>query len=261
MTVAIVAGERGWNNSWNVCDQPSREVKVSIMLYFRSFRNTASDFHLLTLCLQLCNETPLPGNPRKERSIGEMGVLRISLQCSAFVMLFHFTACTKPTTYFSSIWKDETYQAQTEKILVINAFGDPGYRRQFEDGFVTALKDRRIDAVVSYRVMPDIVTQVLVDKDALAVQAKAVGADTVFINRPLGTEQRDVWVSNTDGTDKYKLYINTQTDVYDMKTNRLVFSVSAETRIKKNKLYADQIQSYIKDLINMMSQAGLLSKL
>ena len=190
-----------------------------------------------------------------------MRVLRISLQCTAFVMLFHFTACTKPTTNFSSIWKDETYQAQTERILVINAFKDPGYRRQFEDGFVTALKDRRIDAVVSYRVMPDISTPVLVDKDAIAVQAKAVGADAVFINRPLGTEQKDVWVSNTDGTDKYKLYINTQTDVYDMRTNRLVFSVSAETRIQKNKLYADQIQSYIKDLVNMMSQAGLLSKL
>jgi len=186
-----------------------------------------------------------------------MRVLKISLQCTAFVGLFLFTACTKPTTNFSSIWKDETYQVQTEKILVINAFKDPGYRRQFEDGFVKALKDRRIDAVVSYRVMPDPVVD---DKDAIAVQAKAVGADAVFINRPRGTEQKDVWVS-ADGTDEYKLYINTQTDVYDIKSNRLVFSVSAETRIQKGKLYADQIQSYIKDLVNMMSQAGLLSKL
>jgi hypothetical protein len=188
-----------------------------------------------------------------------MRVLRISLLCAAFVMLFLFTACTKPTTNFSSIWKDETYQAQTERILVINAFKDPGRRMQFEDGFVTALKDRRIDAVVSYRVMPDISTPVLVDKDAIAVQAKVVGADTVFINRPLGTEQKDVWV-NDSGTDKYKLYINTQTDVYDMKMNRLVFSASAKTRIQQNKLYVDQIQSYIKDLVNMMSQTGLLLK-
>jgi hypothetical protein len=185
-----------------------------------------------------------------------MRVLRISLQCTAFVMLFLFTACTKPTTNFSSIWKDETYQVQTEKILVINSFREPGYRKQFEDGFVTALKDRRIDAVVSYRVMPDIV---LVDKDAIAVQAKAVGADIVCINRLLGTEQKNFWVS-ADGTDEYKLYINTQTDVYDIKSNRLVFSVSAETLIQKRELYADQIQSYIKDLVNMMSQAGLLSK-
>ena len=185
-----------------------------------------------------------------------MRVLRISLQCTAFVMLFLFTACMKQTTNFSSIWKDGTYRVQTEKILVINAFRDPGYRRQFEDGFVTALKDRRIDAVVSYRVMPDIVPQVLVDKDAIAVHAKAVGADAVFINRPLGTEQKDVWVS-ADGIDKYKLYLHTQTDVYDIKSNRLVFSVSAETRIQESKLFADQIQSYIIDLVNMMSRHGL----
>ena len=189
-----------------------------------------------------------------------MRVIRISLQCTAFVMLFHITACTKPTTNFSSIWKDETYQVQTEKILVINAFRDPGYRRQFEDGFVTALKDRRIDAVVSYRVMPDISTPVLVDKDAIAVHAKAVGADIVFINRPLGREQKDVWVSS-DGTDQYKLYLHTQTDVYDIKSNRLVFSVSAETRIQESELFADQIQSYIKDLVHKMSQAGLFSML
>ena len=186
-----------------------------------------------------------------------MRVLRISLQCTACIVLFILLACTTTSTKFSNLSKDEAYQVQTEKILVINAFREPGYRMQFEDGFVTALKIRRIDAVVSYRVMPDPVVD---DKDAIAVQAKAVGADAVFINRPRGTEQKEVWVS-ADGTDEYKLYINTQTDVYDIKSNRLVFSVSAETRIQKGKLYADQIQSYIKDLVNMMSQAGLLSKL
>jgi hypothetical protein len=171
-------------------------------------------------------------------------------------MLFLFMACTKPITNFFSIWKDETYQVQTEKILVVNAFREPGYRMQFEDGFVTALKDRRMDAVVSYRAMPDISTPALEDIDAIAVQAKAVGADTVFINRPLGMEQRDVHATY-GGYDDYKLYINTRTDVYDIKSNRLVFSVSAETRIQKRELYADQIQIYIKDLVNMMSQAGL----
>jgi len=104
--------------------------------------------------------------------------------------------------------------------------------------------------------MPDIVPQVLVDKDAIAVHAKAVGADAVFVNRPLGTEQKDVWVS-ADGIDKYKLYLHTQTDVYDVKSNRLVFSVSAATRIQESKLFADQIQSYIKDLVTMMSRHGL----
>ena len=186
-----------------------------------------------------------------------MRAFRLSLQFALLIILFLFIACLPPTTKFSIEWKDEAYQVRPEKILVISAFKFPSNRRLFEEDFVKALKDRRIDAVVSYNVMPD---PVVVDKDAIAVQAKAVGADAVFINRPRGTEQKEVWVS-ADGTDEYKLYINTQTDVYDIKSNRLVFSVSAETRIQKGKLYADQIQSYIKDLVNMMSQAGLLSKL
>jgi hypothetical protein len=117
---------------------------------------------------------------------------------------------------------------------------------------VKALKDRRIDAVVSYNVMPNPVVD---DKDAIAVQAKTVGADTVLINRPLETAQKEIQISG--GSLYGEAYIHTQTDVYDMKSNRLVFGATAETWLQKDKLYADQIQSYIKDLVNMMSRHKL----
>jgi len=181
-----------------------------------------------------------------------MRVLIISLRFTAFVMLFLFMACMPPTTKFSSIWKDETYQARPEKILVINAFRFPSNRKLFEEDFVKALKDRRIDAVVSYNVMPNPVVD---DKDAIAVQAKTVGADTVLINRPLETAQKEIQISG--GSLYGEAYIHTQTDVYDMKSNRLVFGATAETWLQKDKLYADQIQSYIKDLVNMMSRHKL----
>jgi len=167
-------------------------------------------------------------------------------------MLSLFMACMPPTTKFSSIWKDETYQVRPEKILVINAFKFPSNRTLFEEDFVKALKDRRIDAVVSYNVMPDPVVD---DKEAIAVQAKAVGADTVLINRPLETAQKEVLI--TGGTLFGEAYIHTQTEVYDMKSNRLVFGATAETWLQKDKPYADQIQSYIKDLVNMMSRQKL----
>jgi hypothetical protein len=165
-------------------------------------------------------------------------------------------ACTPPTAKFSgTIWKDETYQMRPEKILVISAFGGPS-RRVFEDEFVKALKDRGIDAVVSYTFMPEMPAPVLVDKDAIVVQAKAVGADTVLINRPLERERKDIWVS-ADGTNKYKLYIDTQTDLYDIKSDRMIMNISAETRVYEDKPYTDQLQSYIKSLVNMMSQHKL----
>jgi hypothetical protein len=190
-----------------------------------------------------------------EKSIEEMRNLRISLQFATFMMLFFFVACTKPTTIFSTIWKDETCQVQPKKVLVINAYKNPASRKFFEDGFETALKDLRIDAVVSYTVTPDMSDPVLDEKVAIVIQAKAVGADTVLINKPLETTRKDINIST--GSPVWKTHINTRTDVYDMKSYKLIMSVSAEKRLQKGKPYTDQIQSYTKDLVNMMSQHRL----
>ena len=179
-----------------------------------------------------------------------MRAFRLSLQFALLIILFLFIACA--STKFSTEWKDETYQVRPKKILVISTFKFPSHRRLFEDEFVMALKDRRIDAVVSYNVMPD---PVVVDKDAIAVQAKAVGADTVLINRPLETAQNEIQISG--GILSGETYIHTQTDVYDMKSNRVVLSATAKTWLQKEKSYADQIQSYVKDLVNMMSRHKL----
>jgi len=185
-----------------------------------------------------------------------MRVLRVSLQFAAFAMLFLFIACASPTAKFSSIWKDETYQLQPEKILVISTFKNPAYRKLFEDAFVKALKGRRKDAVVSYTIMPDMPDPVLEEKVAISLQAKAIDADAVLINRPLETTQNDVHMST--GLPVWKTYINTRTDVYDTKSNKLIMSVSAEAWLQKKNPYDVQIQSYIKDLVSMMSQHRLL---
>jgi hypothetical protein len=190
------------------------------------------------------------GKPQeKGRSLEVMRVLRLSLQFALFIILFLFTACT--STKFSTIWKDETYQGHPGKILVINAFSNPANRRLFEEELVKALKDRRIDAVTSYTIMPD---PVVSDKDAIAAQAKEVGADTVLINRPIGTTMRE-----TQGFTVYEdLYVNTQTDVYDMKSNTLIMRAIAETWIRQDIPYSLHIKSYVKDFVQMLSRQGLL---
>jgi hypothetical protein len=193
-----------------------------------------------------------------------MRVLRISLQFAAFVMLFLFISCT--STKFSAIWKDETYQERPRKILVINALNNPATRRLFENELVKALKDRNIDAIVSYTIMSDqmvsdknpIATQantvgnmpdpIVSDKITIAARALAVHADTVLISKPRGSE-----IDETTNAS----YINMQTDIYDMKSNRLVLTVLAEIWIPPGEPYDRIIQSYIKDFVNELSQLGL----
>ncbi len=168
---------------------------------------------------------------------------RLSLQFALYCILFLFIACTP--TEFSSIWKDDTYQGHPRKILVINSFPNPAARRIFEDEFVKALKERGIDAITSYTVMPD---AVVTDKDAIALPAKDVGADTVLISSSR--------VPKIDVTGDR--YMNIQTDIYDMKANSLIFSSSARTQIQQSTPSLNQIHSYIRDLTNHLSRLGLI---
>jgi hypothetical protein len=176
-----------------------------------------------------------------------MRFVKFSLRLTAGILWFFLIACA--TTKFPSVWKDEAYQGHPEKILVINTFPDQTNRKTFEDEFVKALKDRGVNGVVSYTVMPE---PAVSDKDAIAVRAKEADADAVLINRLLHSR-----IGQSAGTDYMELYMSTQTDVYDMKSNRLILSVTAETVRSQSKPLSDQIQSYVNDLVDKLSGMGL----
>ncbi len=172
-----------------------------------------------------------------------MRVLRFALRLGWFIIFFFLIACTSSKFI---IWKDKTYQGHTGKILVINAFQNVATRKVFENECVKALKDRGVDSVVRYAAIHD---PVLSDKDAIAAQAKEVGADTVLITRPVGTR---MGISGT-----VDMLINTQTDVYDMKSNKLILIASAETEIPDGKPSPNQIQAFVEDLVKELSRQGL----
>jgi len=179
-----------------------------------------------------------------------MRVSRICQKFVLFVTLFLLGACA--STKFTVIWQDETYKGHPGKILVINAFPNPENRKLFEDELVRAFKDHRIDAVVSYTFMPQ---PVVSDKKAIAAHAKEVGADTVLINRALGTRMNE---SGGHGNLYYEdVFVRTQTDVYDIKSNSLILSASAETWIRQGEPYSSRIHSYVIDLVNKLSQQGI----
>jgi hypothetical protein len=177
-----------------------------------------------------------------------MRTFRKSLSFATFLLLVVLGACT--STKFSAVWKDETYEGRPGKILVISSFQNPAIRRIFEDDLVQSLKDRGTDAVVSYTLMSD---PTVSDKSTIALHAKELGADAVLINKPLGTRTQEIV-----GFGVYEnVYISTQTDVYEMQSNRLILSVTAETWIRQDVDYALHIHSYVKDLIAKLSKQGI----
>lgn len=208
-----------------------------------------------------------------------MRILKVHLQFAAFVMMFLFMACSTAPTEFSAAWKDEAYQARPGKILVISAVKNSMVRRLYEDVLVKALKDRKIDAIVSYISMTDEMVAdknpsatlanalnampdpVVSDKKTIAAQANSVGADAVLISKPRGYEiEVNTGVTGapsvTGGytTDRYA---RMQTDIYDMKSDRLVLTVLATIWIREGEPYDKIVQSHVKDLVNELSQMGL----
>jgi hypothetical protein len=190
-----------------------------------------------------------------ERSMADMRVLKLSFQFTAFIMMFIFMACTSTSTNFFTLWKDETYQVRPQKILVISAFHNPATRWTFEDELVRALKNRGIDAVMSYTVMPDMPDSVLEDKGVIAAKAMEAGADTVLIDGPFGRTTDEFM--DASGVTHLDIHIKTQTEIFDMKSNRLIMSASAETWVRNGMPYTILVQSYVKELVNKLSQLGV----
>ena len=180
-----------------------------------------------------------------------MSTFRTSLRFAAFVMLLLPGACMSPTTKFTSLWKDETYQGRPGKIFVVSVFPDPNTRKIFEDEFVNALKTRGIDAVASFTVMPD---PVVSDKAVLAARARAAGADTMMTNISRDASETDKFIAGGQVGD---WYIHLTTDIYDIPSERSIISLSAAVHIVNDKTRTEQIQAYIKDVMQMLSQQKL----
>jgi hypothetical protein len=180
-----------------------------------------------------------------------MGAARISLSVSACVLSVLLVACT--STKFSGLWRDETYQERPGKILVVSQFPNPATRRLFEGALVETVQKRGVEAVASYTIMPD---TPVIGKEALAAQAATVGADMLLVNSPLSARTEVLASPSTPYTFE-EVYIGTRTEVYETKSSRLVFHVSAETWVRQDVPTARSIRSYVNVLANELSRSGL----
>ena len=177
-----------------------------------------------------------------------MRSLRFLLRFGLSFVVLLLTACVV-STQFSSVWKDNAYQGHPRKIFIISDFKNAENRRTFEEAFVKEMKSRGQDCVTSYSIVSE---PSVSDRGVISSLAKEAGADAVLVNRPLGTR-----LGKSAGADYLDVYIETQTDVYDIKTDKLVLSIAAQTRRSSKRPIAEQIHSYVHDIVAKLSQSGL----
>ncbi len=185
------------------------------------------------------------------------------------------TACA--TTKLTSDWKDPAYQKQPRKILVIGIVKKPVIKRIFEDEFVRQLKDHGVNAIASYTVMPDKEQR---DFEFIAAETKKLGVDAVLTSRLVSKKTVHFYVQGsvyyppsnyrnwrdyygysnqavyTPGYMAEEEYALVETNLYDARNDKLIWSAASETDIMGSS--EDQIKSFIDVMVNAMAEQKLL---
>jgi hypothetical protein len=155
-------------------------------------------------------------------------------------------------------------------ILVIAITGNEHNRRTFEEKFVAQLKSIGVDAISSEKAIP-MPADLEMKKETILTAVKQYENDAVIITHLLGKEEKDVYTRGGSGhRGFYGFYsrrssmardpgytststtIRLETNLYDVKTEKLMWSAKSDTlsRDAKDQIINEVIKAVIKDLQN-----------
>ncbi len=185
------------------------------------------------------------------------------------------SACA--STPIKAVWKDPSYLARPQRVMVIAVFKEPIYRRIVEDEFVLQFKLRGVDAIASYTMLSDRKQD---DQAAIEKLVKQSNCDSVLITRMVSKRSVRVYYPATisyrpyhygkwpdyyrDGyevisapgyTTQYD-YALMETNLYDVSNDNLVWAITTETGV--HNLQQTLIKPYIGNIMKIMAGSGLV---
>ncbi|PYN46525.1 MAG: hypothetical protein DME00_18960 [Candidatus Rokuibacteriota bacterium] len=201
---------------------------------------------------------------------------RLRLLGFALTWLVVATGCA--TTRIVSQWSSPEYAApRFDKIMVIGITRQPSIRRSFEDEFVARLKATGVDAVPSYRFIPE---DGPVEEARLTEAVKQAGADATIMTRLVKVEKKTrvspgiyqpapaafgfypgyagAWFGYYEPPTyyQYDVYVS-ETSLYDVKKNQLVWSGTVETEEPRD--IRKEIARYVDTVIDALKTRNLLA--
>ncbi len=202
-----------------------------------------------------------------------MGISIFRYFLSTFVLALVLLPSCSPTTKLASVWRDDGYQNHPKKMMIIGEFKNPGNRRIFEDEMVKQLEALGTDAVGSYTAIPE---RTEVDRDMVTAKMNELGADAVLIARVVDKKTVSTFVPGTvrpgypgygGGWHGYYAYSSSntvqdefavlQTNLYDLKTDKLIWTAVSETWITENN--ESLIRSLTKVIIDRLVSDKMLA--
>ena len=191
--------------------------------------------------------------------------------------LFLLVGCS--TTNIGS-WKNETYTGgPLSKTLVVAITQKNSVRRIFEDEFTKELGFHGVESIASYTLLP---LDLLKDMEKLEAEIRKLDPDTVLITRLVGKRyERPIstpfspghhahrgWqgyythslaYTNPKVIDKKHQIAILESNLYETKKKKLIWSMQSETKIADKKMEI-LILGFIKVATKSLTKEGLLPK-
>jgi len=188
----------------------------------------------------------------------------------SILVFFFITSCA--STKVTGEWKDPNLtDKQFKKILIMGIAKQPSDRRFYEDEFVRQLKSKGVMAISSHTLIQH---ENMWDKETILQTIGGKEFDSVIITRVVDTKARQQYSNfNSNmyeyysssytivpyyrrGKTTYKQKFGFESNLYDAKTEKLVFSLSSDTYAQDN--INKRLGSYIKTVVDKLVQYNLL---
>jgi hypothetical protein len=201
----------------------------------------------------------------KTSLLGMVGIVSVTLTLSA---------CSTATSIVSE-WRNPAYAlGPLKRIMVGGLSRETSVRRNFEDEFVIQLRAAGIDALASYRYIPE---DEGIDENNLKRAAQKARADAVLFARSVKMEQKTNYgptfpylsfgifgsnvgaswsgLSGAPGAYRYNEYTS-ETTLYDVAKNEVVWTGTIKTTEPENVQTA--IKSYVEAVMKALDAQNLL---
>ena len=190
-----------------------------------------------------------------------------------YLLFFVFLIISCTGTEITQNQIDDAYKGKpVSDILVIAITGNEHNRRVFEKKFVAQLKSVGVDAVSSEEAIP-MPANLELKKEMILNAVNQYENDAVIITHLLGKEEKDVYTRggathrgfygfyhsrhSSSGYSSTSTTVRLETNLYDVKTEKLIWSGKSKTLSKDSK---DQIiNDVIKAVINNLHKNKLIA--
>jgi hypothetical protein len=177
--------------------------------------------------------------------------------CAAIIYMLIITSCTKATTLLST-WRDEGYSGNIKKVLILGASENQGTRRIFEQEFSNQLKPHGVASLPSNEILP---AEKMLDKETIRSKIADLNIDAVLVTRLV--EKKTERVYSPGWYDGYKQsygrvfkdeIVNLETSLYDVKTEKMIWSALSETVVMEGESVYKEIKAFIKIMVDNLAK-------